>query len=59
MTPSLVVFQDGKYYLDSAGQIRVTAVLDTMIHAGELPPTVAVFVMPAGFPEERSSLPQR
>ncbi len=42
----LMVFQDGAAYVDPAGAVRVPAVLDTMIHAGELPPTVAVFVSP-------------
>jgi enterochelin esterase family protein len=44
--PGLMVFQDGGGYVDRAGAVRVPAVLDTMIHAGELPPTVAVFVSP-------------
>ena len=46
VAPSLMVFQDGRMYLDPAGPVRATAVLDSLIHAGELPPTVAVFVMP-------------
>jgi enterochelin esterase family protein len=45
-TPSLMVFQDGQGYVDPDGAVRVPAVLDTLIHAGELPPTVAVFVTP-------------
>ncbi len=48
--PSLMVFQDGQMYLDPAGPVRATAVLDSLIHAGELPPTVAVFVMPGRRP---------
>ena len=48
--PSLMVFQDGRMYLDPAGPVRATAVLDSLIHAGELPPTVAVFVMPGRRP---------
>ncbi|MYE13602.1 MAG: esterase family protein [Gammaproteobacteria bacterium] len=48
--PSLMVFQDGQMYLDPTGPVRATAVLDSLIHAGELPPTVAVFVMPGRRP---------
>ncbi len=48
--PSLMVFQDGDLYLDPNGPVRATAVLDSLIHAGELPPTVAVFVMPGERP---------
>ena len=43
---ALAVFQDGAGYLDRDGPVRAPRVLDTMIAAGELPPTVGVFVMP-------------
>jgi enterochelin esterase family protein len=43
---SLIVFQDGAAYLDPAGPVRATAVLEALIGAGELPPTVAVFINP-------------
>ena len=49
-TPPLMVFQDGQFYLDPNGPVRATAVLDSLIHARELPPTVAVFVMPGRRP---------
>jgi enterochelin esterase-like enzyme len=42
----LIVCQDGDGYLDPEGEIRVGVVLDNMIAAGELPPTVALFVRP-------------
>jgi len=52
-TPAkLVVCQDGNRYLDEGndptkdGEIRVPAVLDSMIFSGELPPTVALFIRP-------------
>ena len=50
MTPPLMVFQDGQFYLDPNGPVRTTAVLDSLIHAGDLAPTVAVFVMPGRRP---------
>ena len=57
--PSLMVFLDGDLYLDPNGPVRTTAVLDSLIHAGELPPTVAVFVMPgrrAGMTEDEATI---
>jgi enterochelin esterase family protein len=44
--PGVIVFQDGGAYLDPAGPVRATAVLDWMIRAGELPPMVGVFINP-------------
>lgn len=42
----LVICQDGDGYLDPEGEIRVGVVLDNMIAAGEIPPTVGLFVRP-------------
>ena len=47
---SLMVFQDGWWYLDPAGQVRGAVVLDNLIHRGEIPVTIAVFVDPGVFP---------
>ena len=44
--PDLMIFQDGASYVDPQGEVRVPAVLDTLIHQSELRPTVAVFVNP-------------
>jgi enterochelin esterase family protein len=44
--PALMVFQDGGGYLDRNGPVRAAAVFDTMTAAGEMPPTVGVFIMP-------------
>jgi enterochelin esterase family protein len=44
--PALMVFQDGAGYLNREGPVRATAVFDTLTAAGEMPPTVGVFVMP-------------
>ena len=48
--PSLMVFNDGAWYADPEGPTRVPAVLDSLVHAGELPPTVGLFVT-AGVPD--------
>jgi enterochelin esterase-like enzyme len=43
---SLMVFQDGDYYLDPLGEIRGAIVLDNLIHRGDVPVTIGVFVDP-------------
>ena len=44
--PALIVFNDGGGYLDRNGAVRAAAVLDTLTNAGEITPTVALFVNP-------------
>lgn len=46
-TPAAVmVFQDGKRYLDEDGWFRVPIVFDNLIHAGDMPVTVGIFLNP-------------
>jgi enterochelin esterase-like enzyme len=40
----LMVFQDGKGYL--GGSVQVPTVFDNLIHSGEMPVTIGLFVMP-------------
>lgn len=49
---ALLVCNDGLGYADPNGPVRAPAVLDTLIHAGDIPPTVGVFVMPGRVSEE-------
>ncbi len=44
--PSLLVFQDGEYFLDPQGEVRGAVVLDNLIHRGDVPATIGVFVEP-------------
>ena len=44
--PALMIFNDGKGYLDPQGDVRTTKVLDSLIHAGDIPITVAIFINP-------------
>ena len=53
-TASLMVFQDGQLYLDPGGIFRAGIVFDNLIHRGEMPITVGVFVDP-GEPEHRNA----
>ena len=43
---AVMVFQDGHAYLDDSGPFRAGIVLDNLIHRGEIPELVAVFVDP-------------
>lgn len=48
---SLIVFQDGWWYLDPEGEVRGGVVLDNLVHRGSLPATIGVFVDPGVFPD--------
>jgi enterochelin esterase family protein len=59
VTASLMVFQDGGFYLDPQGDVRGAVVLDNLIHQGDMPVTIGVFVDPgvfegAGEPKNRN-----
>jgi enterochelin esterase family protein len=45
----VMVFQDGGNYQNPTGQFRSTVVMDNLIHAGEMPVTVGVFINPGTF----------
>jgi enterochelin esterase-like enzyme len=50
-TPAaLMVFQDGGGFVNPNGHTRVPVVFDNLIHAGEMPVTVGVFVDPGVIP---------
>jgi enterochelin esterase-like enzyme len=46
---SLLVFQDGHDYLNPDGEVRGAIVLDNLIHRGDIPVTIGVFVDPGVF----------
>ena len=55
--PAFMFFNDGDGYAYRDGPVRATHVLDNLVHRGEIPPTVAVFVNPGiseSEPEQRS-----
>ena len=60
--PALILFNDGGGYLDRRGAVRAAAVLDTLANAGEIAPTVAVFLNPgalAGDADPEAAMAQR
>lgn len=46
----LMVFQDGAGFVSEKGQTRVPVVFDNLIHAGEMPVTIGVFIQPGVVP---------
>ncbi len=52
---ALMVFQDGHAYVSEQGEFRVPIVFDNLIHAGEMPVTIGVFIDPG----HRGELPKK
>lgn len=54
---ALMVFQDGHKYVNTEEEYRVPVVFDNLIHKGQMPVTIALFVNPGHnseqFPEQR------
>jgi len=44
----VMVFQDGEAYVDTEGTVRVPTVFDNLIHKGEIPVTIGIFINPGG-----------
>lgn len=51
---AVMVFQDGRTYVNEKGQFRTTIVFDNLIHRKEMPVTIGIFLNPGSIP---SSLP--
>ena len=52
---ALMVFQDGHTYVKEDGDFRVPIVFDNLIHKGEMPVTIGVFVDPGGFKDKSAA----
>ncbi|QDU76548.1 Endo-1,4-beta-xylanase Z precursor [Bremerella volcania] len=46
----LMVFQDGAGFVNETGHTRVPVVFDNLIHAGDMPVTIGVFIQPGVVP---------
>lgn len=53
---AVMVFQDGHAYVDPQGQFRAPVVMDNLIHAGEMPVTIGIFIDPG---HEAEELPEK
>ena len=49
----LMVWQDGSRHADPAGQMRAPVVLDNLIHKGDMPVTIGVFIDPGRGPKQK------
>jgi enterochelin esterase family protein len=49
---ALMVFQDGATYVDEKGSARTPIVFDNLIHKGEIPPLVGIFINAGQIPPE-------
>ena len=57
---AVMVFQDGHAYANPKGDFRATTVLDNLIHQGEIPVTIGIFIDPGhkgDLPEKRGWTP--
>jgi enterochelin esterase family protein len=52
---SVMVFQDGKWYVDETRDFRVPIVFDNLIHQGAMPVTIGIFINPGVFPDKKSA----
>ena len=43
---AVMVFQDGEFYVDPEGLVRAPTVFDNLIHGGEMPVTIGIFINP-------------
>ena len=53
---ALMVFQDGHTYVDEDGDFRVPVVLDNLIHQGQLPVIIGIFIDPG---HKKDQLPEK
>lgn len=58
---AVMVFQDGHAYVNPQGQFRATTVMDNLIHSGDMPVTIGIFIDPGhrgeSLPEKRGWQP--
>jgi enterochelin esterase family protein len=56
---ALMVFQDGKSYVDEEGAFRVPIVFDNLIHSGDMPVTIGIFINPGHYGAVSPDIPYR
>ena len=55
---ALMVFQDGQGFINETGRFKAAEVFDRLIAAGEMPPTLGLFVQPGVMPALNESTQQ-
>jgi sugar lactone lactonase YvrE/enterochelin esterase-like enzyme len=56
---NVMIFQDGASYINPNGSYRVPTVFDNLIHKGELPVTIGIFINPGEVPAVRTNALRR
>jgi enterochelin esterase family protein len=56
---SVMIFQDGGTYVNERGDFRVPIVFDNLIHKGDVPVTIGIFINPGVFPPKKPGEPTR
>ncbi len=51
---AVMVFQDGRNYVNTKGQFRVPTVFDNLIHKKEMPVTIGIFLNPGVIPPAKA-----
>ncbi len=54
---AVMVFQDGHAYLNPKGDFRAAVVFDNLIHAGDIPPVIGIFINPGHLADELPAEP--
>ena len=55
----IMVFQDGQAYVKEDGDFRVPVVFDNLIHKGEMPVTIGIFINPGRLEDASSKDPKK
>lgn len=50
---NVMIFQDGQWYVDEERDFRVPVVFDNLIHRGEMPVTIGLFINPGVIPSDK------
>jgi enterochelin esterase-like enzyme len=56
---NLMVFQDGRGFVNEKGHSRAPIVFDNLIHRGQIPVTIAVFIQPGVVPGGKGQKPRK
>ena len=56
---AVMVFQDGRNYVNPTGDWRAPTVFDNLIAKGDMPPTVAIFINPGSAPMKPGEPPRK
>ncbi len=54
---SVTVFQDGQAYVQQDGDFRVPVVVNNLMHKGEMPVTIGIFINPGHLGEQSPKSP--